>query len=100
MELLDWKSHIQTNTSLTGPRITQAQRGFKNDIMARVGQTGFNNLYYQYFLNKASTVIASSDKFFYHPIFNWMKDQKVTSFPNDQRVDVNSNGSQKNFRYP
>jgi hypothetical protein len=92
--------YVSTNTSLTGPRATAAQRGFKNDIMATFGQTGFNNLYYQYFLNKASTVITSSDKFFYHPIFNLMKNQKVTSFPNDRRVDVNPNGSQKDFRYP
>jgi RHS repeat-associated protein len=92
--------YMTTNMSLSGPRTASPQSGYENDIMGGFKKTGFSDRYYQYFLNKASSVMSSSDKFYYHPIFNLMRNQRVISFPNDERVDVNPDGTQKDFRYP
>jgi RHS repeat-associated protein len=90
--LSDRYLEMQQSVDPNAPRVTQPHIGYEQDMMGNSSGSGFNAKYYQYFLNKASSILSSSDKFFYHPIFDVMKKGSVRSFPNSQYVDRHPDG--------
>ena len=72
--------------------------GFEQDIMGVVGKVGFNPIYYQYYSNKANTLISNSDRFIFNPQFMVSKGLSTTIIPYNQSVDKASNGFILNLR--